>query len=219
MIYFKLISLFFSSYVYLYLISLLFIFAIFWCWLIYVDRLHLRETCRILGKRLRTYIVTHLSTKYKELIEKYLFYQLNTLSEAIAGFTNGLIFDEPTVNVTLMVNAETETCIDTCDIDIQTDPIEPEIREVIKEVIKEVEVEKEVIREILVVKEVQVPVYQSTTSTAIGSSEMGYDIFGTKSKVYTKPSLDDDNKEDYNTMIADKPKRVRVKQKNISATK
>lgn len=214
MVYFKLIGLFFSNFVYLYLISLLFIFVIFWCWMIYVDRLHLRETCRNIGKKLRTYIGSYFSSKYKELIEKYLFYQLNTISECIAGFTNGLIFDEPTVNVTLMVNTETETRVDTCDIDIQTDPIEPEIREVI--------IEKEVIREILVVKEVEVPVhipvhiYQSST---VGSSDTNHDIFGTKSKVYTKPSLDDDNKADYDTMVLDKPKRVRVKQKNINATK
>jgi hypothetical protein len=217
--YLKVFGLVFKYYIYFYLISLLFVLAIFWLWLLYVDRLHLRESCRKIGKILKEYINKNVSTSYKEYIEKYLFYQLNTLSECIAGFTNGLIFDEPTVKVSLMVDKEIETNVETCEVEIQTDPIEPEIREVIKEVVKEVE--KEVIREILVVKEVQVPVpIQTTTSTNVGSSsDTGFDIFGPKTKKYDiKPSLDDDNKEDYNTMVQEKPKRVRVKQKNISVT-
>lgn len=217
MIYFKLIGLFFFNYVYLYLISLIVIFLIFWTWMIYVDRLHLREICRNIGKNLRTYVKLHFSSKYKEMIEKCLFYQLNTLSECSAGFTNGLIFDEPTVNVRLMVNAETETLIETCDISVQTDPIEPEIKEVFVDIIKEVE--KEVIREILVVKEVQVPMPMNIHQSSTISSDVNYDIFGTKSKNYLKPSLDDDNKADYDTMILNKQKRVRIKQKNINTIK
>lgn len=216
MIYFKLVSLFFFNYIYFYLMSLLFIFGIFWYWLIYADRLHLREFCRKIGTESKKYLKTHIDTT---LIEKYLFYQLNTLSEGFAGFTNGLIFDEPTVNVTLMVDKEVFTQYISKEIETQTDPIEPEIKivekEIIKEVVveKEVEVEKEVIREILVVKEIQVPVSTNGSNISNVKSESGYEIFGPKTKVYTKPSMEEDNKMDCCTMIESKPKRVRIKQK------
>jgi len=187
----------------------MFVFIIFWWWLIYADRLHLREVCRQIGKKIRENINVKISQKNKELIEKYVFYQLNTISECIAGFTNGLIFDEPTINITLMIDKETNMENNSNEIEIQTDPVEPEIKIV----------EKEVMREILVVKEIQVPVPMNmTNSSTIVNTNNQYDIFEKKSHNNNKPSMVDDTRADYDTMIENKTKRVRVKQKKLNAT-
>ena len=191
------------SYIYMYIISLLFVIGIFWLWLIYVDRLHLREKCRTIGITLKKYINKHCSVTQKNYIEKYIFYQINAISECIAGFTNGLIFEEPIIQVSLMINKETETNnIETTEVETQTD-FEPEIREIIREV------EKEVYRDIVVVKEIQIPNIEKPLCIFEKKTEKNID----------NPSLDDDNKADYNTMMSEKPKRVKIKQKNITNNK
>lgn len=195
---------FFFSYIYFYFFALVISFAIFWMWLMYADRLHLREIFRKLGKKVKT----NLTTETKVILQNVLFNQLNTLSEILAGFTCGLMFDEPTIKVVLMVDNETSTEITTCNAENQTDHIEPEIKEIIKEIVVIKEVIKEVIRE-----ETKEAIKEVAKINTNESMEM-IDIFS-KNNDFIRPTLDDDIKADDCIIIQEKPKRVRVKQKQL----
>ena len=208
MTYLEMLIRFMLNYGYLYLSSLFCVFIIFWCWLTYVDRLHMREKCRMLGKKIKEYINKKVSDKNKILLQTYLFNQINALSECVAGFTNGIIHDEPIILVYEHKSKETQTTIETCSIDIQTDHIEPDI--------KEVEVIKEIIKE--------VPVYIKNTESHKTHEQYSQnntdDIENLNSQdafIINKigpinhPTLEDDDKLDYTTMAQKPNKRVKIK--------
>lgn len=136
-----------KKYIYLYLVSIPFVLILVWFWLIYVDRIHLREKSRRYGINISKMFTNN---KYFNFYKKYLIYEINAISESIAGFTDGIINKTSVVKIYQTNDANIETINKVyCDINIQTDPIEepqPKIitNEIIKEVIKEVIIEKPV---------------------------------------------------------------------------
>lgn len=130
--------------------SIPFVFVLFWFWISHVDRLHLRESSKILGSKINC-------TKF---VKEYLLSQINAISESIAGVTDGMTEKNSIIRVANFKS-----------IDVQTDPLEPEV------VIKEIEVVKEIVKEIPVeiIKEIYVEVIKEVPM--INSGEAIYDMF------------------------------------------
>ena len=140
---FELLYWFFIYYVKLYVYSLPLLFVLFWFWISYVDRLHMRERSRRLGERIR---LVCLKFKYWYLVEKYILIQLNGLAEMTSGFTYGILNKNEIIKIVETKQNEMQT-----DISGEQEP-QIIIKEVIKEIIvdniiKEVEIDDNIIKE------------------------------------------------------------------------
>lgn len=121
---------------YLYTFSLPFIFALFWFWISYVDRLHLRETTRIFGTLLYNKLIKY---KHFDKIQNYIIIQLNSLSEVVAGLTDGLMNKNPIIKICNITQNECQTDIilyEKRDVEIQTEIINIVVENIVENIIE-----------------------------------------------------------------------------------
>ena len=193
-----------SKYIYLYIVSIPCTFIIVWFWLIYVDRLHLREKSRRLGINMNKYLSEY---KYWKQIEIYLIYQMNAFSECSAGFTDGLLNKVSDIRIYETKDAiiQTDQLI-MCDIEIQTDKIDEPLpiiitKEVTKEVIKEVFINKsDDIFDSNICEEKEIPFMFNVKDT--------YNII-------KKPTILEDIESDRTSESSNTKRRIRIKRKNV----
>jgi hypothetical protein len=96
-------------YCYLYILCLPFLNLLFWFWLTHVDRVHLRLKFNSFGKIIKDNIKSKLKHNNLLLIDKYIFTQLNSFGEIIAGFTDGFLNKNSSIKINYAINTETQT--------------------------------------------------------------------------------------------------------------
>ena len=71
--------------------------------------MHLREKSRNLGQKLL--VKVNKMTNKSDILSKYIFCQLNSLGEIIAGISDGLLNNNPIIKVCTINNNNTQTKI------------------------------------------------------------------------------------------------------------
>lgn len=109
------------KYLYFYILSFFLIPFVCWMWLMYVNRLHLREKSRRLGSNMRKIIDNKISVDKFKIIRRLLLYQINAISESIAGITDGILNKEPIMRIYTVNNNNSQTDLERSDMSTQTD--------------------------------------------------------------------------------------------------
>ena len=105
----------------LYLGSSIGFIIIFYFWIKYINKLHMRENMRILGYTIRKkYCKTELENNIYSNMFKHCFKELNSLLEILAGFTDGLLNKECIKNIKQIQNNDAQANIINAEITTQT---------------------------------------------------------------------------------------------------
>lgn len=100
--------------------SLLYYFVIFWFWLTHVDRIHLREKSKSIGRTIQNNLSKQIPKQNQMLID-YCYKQTNAIGEILAGISDGLLNKESVINVCIIKNSETQTLLLTDTKETQND--------------------------------------------------------------------------------------------------
>lgn len=101
----------FSFYLNLYLFSIPLLLVFVWFWLTYVDRVHIRVKAKDFGLLIKDKLSNTLSPKNIFFVEKYVYKQLNTFGEIIAGFSDGLLNKPSIIDIKYITNADSQTLV------------------------------------------------------------------------------------------------------------
>ena len=122
-----------SFYQFLYVFTIPGLLLILWFWLSYVDRIYLRYKAYQTGKMIKFRLENKGNSRIK-IVNDYCSDQINALGEILAGFTDGMLNKDPSLNINLLDNKSSQTTL--CSIndfyenkEIQTDIIEVPINE------------------------------------------------------------------------------------------
>lgn len=102
-----------SFYIQLYFYTFPLVICVIWFWLTYVDRVHIRHTFNNIGNKFK-------KTFGSKFMIKYVYNQLNTFSEIIAGFSDALIDRKPSINIEYLKDNCSQTEIFSCNKNTQT---------------------------------------------------------------------------------------------------
>jgi hypothetical protein len=97
-----------------------FLATLLWFWLTHVDRIHIRVKAKEFGLVAQEKIIKFISNDVSTKIEQYGYKQLNAFGEIIAGFSDGLLNKESSINVKYLQNNNTQTLSNKHDNQTQT---------------------------------------------------------------------------------------------------
>jgi hypothetical protein len=116
--------LFFLFYWTIYIYSLPLLFLLFWFWLTYVDRVHIRVKSKNIGLFIQNKIQEKISPAKIRLVTKYCYKQLNALGEIIAGLSDGLLNSDSSIEVKYLQNNNSQTLISNYNYNVRNKEIQ-----------------------------------------------------------------------------------------------
>jgi hypothetical protein len=111
----------------LYFLTIPLLTTVFWFWLTYVDRVHIRVKSKELGLIIQKTISDYFSENTVGSIKKYCYKQINTIGEIVAGFSDGLLNKKSAIDFKYVCDVDSQTymtCIEQKNDETQTNIIE-----------------------------------------------------------------------------------------------